>query len=109
MKKYLVLYRSPIPASQQMAGATPEQAKAGIDAWMGWAQRAGSAIVDMGAPLGNPIALGGKPSGGAHVGGYGVVQAKSIEEAKQLFNGHPHLMLPGASIEILEQLLMPGM
>jgi hypothetical protein len=42
MKKFLVLYRAPISAREQMAKATPEQAKAGMDAWMGWAKRSES-------------------------------------------------------------------
>ena len=41
MKKFLVLYQSTVPASEQMKNATPEQAKAGMDAWMSWAGRAG--------------------------------------------------------------------
>jgi hypothetical protein len=32
MNKYLVLYHSSVPAREQMAQATPEQAKAGMDA-----------------------------------------------------------------------------
>ncbi len=38
-----------------------------------------------------------------------VVQAETSDAAKALFDGHPHLMMPGASIEILEVLAMPGM
>ena len=58
MSKYLVLYRSPTSAREQMANATPEQAKAGMDAWMAWAGKAGSAVVDLGAPLGTGEAVG---------------------------------------------------
>lgn len=108
MKKYLVLYRAPVSARDQMANATPEQAKAGMDAWMAWAGRAGPAIVDMGAPVGDPIVIGGR-AGAGHIGGYGVVQAKSEKDAKKLFDQHPHLMMPGASIELLELLSLPGM
>lgn len=93
MKKYLILHRAPVSAREQMASATPERAKAGMDAWMGWAKQAGPAIVDMGAPLGDPIAIGGK-AGTGHIGGYGVVQASSEEEARKLFDGHPHLIKP---------------
>ena len=50
MKKYLVLYRSTMSAADIMAGNTPEQGKAEMAAWMEWAQRAGSAIVDLGTP-----------------------------------------------------------
>jgi hypothetical protein len=48
--KFLVLYRSPVPAREQMASATPEQAQAGMEAWQAWAQKAGSSIADLGAP-----------------------------------------------------------
>lgn len=108
MTKFLVLYRAPVSAAEQMAAATPEQAKAGMDAWMQWAAKAGSAIVDMGAPTQSVAHLSGGVAVG-HIGGYGVVQAESADAAKALFDGHPHLMMPGASIEILELLSMPGM
>jgi len=58
MKKYIILYRSPVSAQDQMSKATPEQAKAGMDAWMAWAKRAGSAIVDMGSPTASKAHLG---------------------------------------------------
>ena len=59
MKKFLVLYQSTVPASEQMKNATPEQAKAGMDAWMSWAGRAGSGIVDMGSPVATAAGLNG--------------------------------------------------
>jgi hypothetical protein len=40
MQKFLVLYQSTVPASEQMKNATPAQAKAGMDAWMAWAGQA---------------------------------------------------------------------
>ena len=51
MTKYLVLYRSTMTADEQMAQSTPEQAQAGMDAWMAWAAQAGDVIVDLGMPL----------------------------------------------------------
>jgi hypothetical protein len=108
MKKFLVLYHTPVSAREQMANATPEQAKAGMDAWMAWSSRSGSAIVDLGAPVAAAANIGGS-SGAGDVGGYSIVQAASVEAAKKLFDGHPHLMFPGASIEVLEFLPMPGM
>ncbi len=47
MSKFMVLYRSDVSAADQMAGATAEQAQAGMDAWMAWAAKAGEAIVDL--------------------------------------------------------------
>ncbi len=57
MKKSLVLYRAPAASFEQMKASTPEQQKAGMDAWMGWSKRAASAIVDMGAPLGKSVSV----------------------------------------------------
>ena len=111
MKKFLVLYYAPVSAMQQMANATSEQAKAGMDAWMAWAKKAGTAIVDLGMPLGSVKKLGAKTTGNAgdNVTGYSILEADSLDSATKLFNDHPHLKMPGFSIEVLEGLPLPGM
>jgi hypothetical protein len=99
MKKFLVLYRSSVAATDQMAATTPEQAEAGMAAWMEWAERNRDAIVELGAPLG----------GDSDVSGYSIVQAESRDAAAGLFKDHPHLRMPGgSSIELLEFLPLPG-
>lgn len=112
MKKFLVLYNSSVSAAQQMANATPEQAKAGMDAWMAWAGKAGPAIVDMGCPLGAATAFTSptdrKPASDT-LGGYSVFQAESVDALKSVLEGHPHFMAPGASIEVHEFIPLPGM
>jgi hypothetical protein len=109
MNKFVLLYRAPASAMEQMANATPEQAQAGVDAWMRWAEQAGDRIVDLGAPLSQSTVVGA-PGGadGSDVAGYSVMQAGSVDELKDLLEGHPHLMLDGASIQVLEVLPMPG-
>jgi hypothetical protein len=115
MKKFLVLYQSTVSASEQMKNATPEQAKAGMDAWMSWAGRAGSGIVDMGSPvagaatLNGPGRVGQVASGNSQIGGYSILQAESQDALLELMQNHPHFRAPGASIEVLEFLPMPGM
>ena len=111
MKKFLVLYRSPVSAREQMAGATPEQMQAGMQAWMTWAERAGDAIVDLGSPLGGGkrIAGGSVSAGDSDATGFSIVQAESEDAAAELFRDHPHLGMPGgSSIEIIEFLPLPG-
>jgi hypothetical protein len=112
MKKFLVLYQSTVPAAEMMKNITPEQAKAGMDAWMSWATQAGPAIVD----LGNPVAAAAKLDGSqqlvastAQVGGFSILQAESKDKLTGLLRNHPHFMAPGASIEVFEFLPMPGM
>jgi hypothetical protein len=99
MKKFLVLYRSSVSAAEQMAAATPEQAQAGMAAWMDWEEQNRDAIVELGSPLG----------GDSDVSGYSIVQAESKDAAAELFEDHPHLHMPGgSSIELLEFLPLPG-
>jgi hypothetical protein len=108
--KYLLLYRSSVSAADQMANATPEQAQAGMDAWMTWGGKAGSAIVDMGSPTQSVATVGGDAgSDSGFIGGYSVMEAGSLDELKGLLDGHPHLMMDGAAIEVLELLPVPGM
>jgi hypothetical protein len=112
MKKYVVLYQAPISAFEQLGKSTPEQQKAGMDAWMGWAKKAEKSIVDLGQPLGIMDAIGAgapksKPEGG--VGGYSILQGDSIAQIKGVLDGHPHLMVPGGWISVHEVMPIPGM
>lgn len=109
MAKFMILYRSSTTAREQMANATPEQMKAGMDAWMAWAGKAGEAVVDLGAPLGSAGHVGAGASGAADLSGYSILQADSAQAIEAILDGHPHLEMPGSSIEVLEMLSMPGM
>jgi hypothetical protein len=103
MKKFLVSYHAPVPLLEQIAHATPEESQASMQAWMAWTKKAGSAVVDLGVPLGNSKKIGIAGNADATVVGYSVVQADSINSAAKLFDGHPHLKINGCSIEIFEQ------
>src|SRR5215831_11619094 len=109
MKKFLVLYKSSVPAAQQMASATPEQMKAGMELWKAWAQQAQKAIVDLGTPLGNPqeIIEASVRRSDSKVAGFSIMEAESQQAVVSLLTKHPHHRAPGASIEVLE--MMPGM
>jgi hypothetical protein len=41
----------------------------------------------------------------SQITGYTIVQAKDMDAAKAMLTDHPHLMMPKASIEVLE--IMP--
>jgi hypothetical protein len=112
MKKFLVLYKASQSAFEQMMKSTPEQQKAGMDAWMAWSQRAASAIVDMGGPLGKSLRVnkGGATSPVTNdLGGYSVMRAESKEALAATMKEHPHFMTPDSSIEIIELMAIPGM
>jgi hypothetical protein len=110
VQKYLVLYKSSATAAQQMAAGDPAQAEASMGLWMTWMEKAGSALVDPGSPLGDGTEL---PSSGTRpsqpVGGYSILQAESMQDVESLLDGHPHYHSPDASIEVYEFLAMPGM
>ena len=112
MKKFIVVYHASTSAMEQMGGATPEQAKAGMDAWMSWAQECGSALVDLGAPLGGGMSV--TPTATAkstkEVCGYSIMQADSMDGVLGLLKKHPHFMMPGqCTIEVHEAMPLPGM
>jgi hypothetical protein len=46
---------------------------------------------------------------GLPIGGFSVLEADSADDVAKLVDDHPHLHLPGAVIEVLEYLPMPGM
>ena len=108
MKKFILLYMAPISAEEQMKNASPEDMKKGMAPWMAWFQKAGSAIVDGGAPLGMGmnVTQAGSSKGQSHVAGYSIVQANDMETVMAMLKDHPHFMMPGASIEVLEAMPM---
>jgi len=111
MKKFLVLYKAPASSFEQMMKATPEQQKAGMNAWMNWSKKAASTIVDMGGPLGKSLRVtraGASPTSN-DLGGYSVLQAESKEALAESLKDHPHFMTPEGSIEVVELMPIPGM
>jgi hypothetical protein len=110
MKKFLVLYKAPLASFEQMMKATPEQQKAGMDAWMAWGAKASKDILDMGAPLGKSLkvtATGASPTKN-DLGGFSIMQGESKEGVAEVLKGHPHFMMPDGFIEIVELMPMPG-
>jgi hypothetical protein len=111
MKKFLVLYKASAAAFAQMMKSTPEQQKAGMDAWMAWGKKAAASIVDMGAPLGKSLRVttsGASPTTN-DLGGYSILQASSKEALADILKGHPHFTMPDSFIEIVELMPVPAM
>ncbi|HEY8752778.1 MAG TPA: hypothetical protein VIM40_03900 [Arthrobacter sp.] len=111
MAKFVVLYNAPQSAEAAMDNNDPAAAAEGMKLWMDWSTRVGEHLTDMGAPLGNgqEITQAGVSAANASVGGYSLLEADSAEQAVALMDGHPHLMMPGASIQVFEALAIPGM
>ena len=113
MKKFLVLYMANAAAmAEMMKNSTPEQQKKGMDAWVKWMGDHKKSLVDGGAPLGKTKRVDAKGSSDTknEVGGYSIVQAESAETATKIFGkDQPHLQMPGAWVEIIEIMPVPGM
>lgn len=110
MPKYVVLYTAPVSASAQMENNDPAMAAEAMKAWNDWSAKAGSGMVDLGLPLGNgrKVTASGATDAGTEVAGYSILQANDIDAAIKLMDGHPHLQMPGAAVEVYESLDLPG-
>jgi hypothetical protein len=113
MKKFMVLYMaSKAEFEKMMKNSTPEQHQKGMEAWMKWMNENRTSLVDGGAPLGKTkrVDSNGASNTKNEIGGYSVVQAESHDAAAKMFGkDHPHLQVPGAWIEIVEIMPVPGM
>jgi hypothetical protein len=113
MTKFLVLYMAnPADMEKIMRDSTPEQQKKGMEAWMKWMGEHQASLVDRGAPVGKTKRVDAKGASETKnsVCGYSIVQADSADAAARLFNkDHPHLQMPGAWLEVVEIMQVPGM
>jgi hypothetical protein len=109
----MVLYMaSQAEFEKMMKTSTPEQQKKGMEAWMKWMNEHKASLVDGGAPLGKTkrVDANGTSNTKNQIGGYSVVQAETHDAAAKMFGKeHPHLQVPGAWIEIVEIMPVPGM
>jgi hypothetical protein len=112
MAKFMILYNSSVTARNAMAAATPEAIKASMEEWIQWRDVAGKTFkVDFGLPLQaiSRVTADDAGSSGCPVNGYSIVEGEAKEELLVLLRTHPHLKRPGASIDVLEMLTMPGL
>jgi hypothetical protein len=113
MKRFMALYMaSGADFEHMMKNATPEQQKKGMEAWMAWMNAHKASIVEGGAPLGKTKRVDAKGASDIKnaIGGYSIVQAETHDGAAKIFGKeHPHLQMPGAWIEIMEIMAIPGM
>ncbi len=102
---------APVSGEEMMKSGDPEQMQESLKQWTAWYDKAGSAVTDFGAPLGESAHIGETehPKLPAHVSGYTIFQAEDMDAAKALLEDHPHLSMPHSCIEVLEMLPMPGM
>ena len=110
MHRFVVLYLAPQDVAEGFARATPEQAQAGLQQWVGWAEKIGPALVDPGKPLGNGLRVtpAGVTRSDTDVIGMSILQAESREESVQMVEGHHHLQWSeDCEIILLEEMGIP--
>ena len=113
-RKFLVIYHAPLEALAQTANMSPEEQDEGMAKWQAWAERCGSKLLDMGAPIldGKRVSSQGDPTASTReVVGYSMLTAEDWDDVMSLLEGHPHISGWNleATIEIHETMKMPGM
>ncbi|MDJ0355319.1 YciI family protein [Paenarthrobacter sp. PH39-S1] len=91
MSKFIYLYKGPATPMDQF---TPEQSAAQTEAWGAWMSRVGPALVDAGNPFADGAAVvddGSTAAPSSDVTGYSIVEAESLEAAKNFTQDHPFL------------------
>ncbi|MBE0689884.1 MAG: hypothetical protein IH587_07160 [Anaerolineae bacterium] len=110
MNKYKILYMAPITSEEQHQTMGPEDGQKMMQQWMAWYNKQGAAIIDPGVPLSSGMDYTTTTSAklqAPYIVGYSVVEAADMNAAHKMISDHPHLTMPGASIQVLEMLPAP--
>ena len=110
MNKYMILYMAPMSSEEQMQSAGDAGSQDIMKLWMDWYGRIGTALVDAGVPLASGMDYTSTASAkttAPYISGYSVIHAADMDAAHTMVSDHPHLMMPGASIQVLEMMPMP--
>lgn len=114
MKKFLVLYIAPASVMEAWKQTDPDQ-KSAAEAkmkrdWKTWMSDHASSFVDAGGGLGKTQRITAKAVADTRndLMLYAVVQAESQFAAAKIFEAHPHLQIPEASIDVIELHPLPG-
>ncbi len=110
MAKFMLLYRG---AATDPGEMTEEQVAGEMAKWMAWGEKVGPALADFGNPFGAGASAVGDGSRGtpAPLSGYSIVEAKDLDAALGLVDGHPYLGDGTAdfAVDVFEVMPAPGM
>jgi hypothetical protein len=110
MSKFMLLYNGPVKPMQEMNQADMEKMR---NDWQAWMESVGSALVEMGSPMGNGRAIMDDSSDGSvlELTGYSIVEASDINDAVALVDGHPFLVdnTGKLSVQVFELYPAPAM
>lgn len=115
MKKFLVTYLAPASVIDDWKKTEPKQRKETEEKmqgdWKKWMGDHMKMFADKGAGVGKTKRVTSKGTSDARndIMLYAIVAAESHEAAAKTFEGHPHLQIPQASIEVMEINPLQGM
>jgi hypothetical protein len=114
MQKFLVLYCMPAKGLEEWMKLPEAERKSQEESlkkeWDEWAAKNAGAIKETaGAGKTKRVTTGGTTDVKNDVMLYSVVEANSAEEAAKLFEGHPHLKIPEAWIDVMPANSLSGM
>lgn len=114
MKKFLVLYLAPVTVLEEWMKTDPEtrktEEKKMQEEWSAWMKEHGSAMKETaGAGKTKRVSKDGITDIKNDVMLFSMVEAESPEEVAKMFESHPHLGIPEATIEIMPVNSLPGM
>lgn len=108
MAQFMMVYKG---AATDMAEMSEEQAQGVMAAWGTWMEKVGSALVDVGTPLGSGSSIVDDGSEGTAVAlsGYSIVTADDMAGARALAADHPFLSegKGNFAVDIYEMLPVP--
>lgn len=113
MKKFIVLYLTPTSVMEEWKQTDPEKRKAAEEKmqreWKTWMGDHAGMFVDIGAGVGKTKRVTAQTVADAknEVMLYAIVEAESHVAAAKMFERHPHLQIPNASIEVMELQPLP--
>ncbi len=107
MKKFMVLYMAPVEMIAEWMKTSEEERKASEakmrEEWNAWMGAHGSSVKETkGLGKTKTVTSSGVTDTKNGMMLYSVVEAESAEAAAKMFEGHPHLGIPGASVEVME-------
>ena len=109
------MYLAPGSVLDEWRKTEPEKRKAAEEKmqieWKKWMSDHSKVFADPGAGVGKTkrVTQQGAADSRNDIMLYAIVEAQSHEAAARTFEGHPHLQIPQASIELMEIHPLPGM
>lgn len=90
MTRFMLIYNGKATDTSQMS---PEQAAKVLEGWQTWMGSVGSALVDVGTPFGagTSVVDDGSSADAIELSGYSIVEAGSLDDARDLARKHPFL------------------